>query len=91
MPETKNNIYIIIGTKAQLIKMAPVMIELKKKNIPYTFIFTGQHKETIKEPPQVFKLKKPEIVPYKYMPKVVLKVQKVVAGKIKLFGSENKI
>ena len=36
-------------------------------------------------------LKKPEIVPYKYMPKVVLKVQKVVAGKIKLFGSENKI
>jgi len=32
-----------------------------------------------------------EIVPYKYMPKVIEKVQKIVEEKIKLFGSCNKI
>ena len=36
-------------------------------------------------------LKKPEIVPYKYMPEVVAAVQKVVKEKMNLFGSENKI
>lgn len=36
-------------------------------------------------------LKKPEIVPYKYMPEVVQAVQKVVEEKIKLFGSKNKL
>ncbi|MFH1423589.1 MAG: class II fructose-bisphosphate aldolase [Candidatus Nealsonbacteria bacterium] len=36
-------------------------------------------------------LKKPEIVPYKYMPEVVAAVQKVVADKIRIFGSANKI
>lgn len=35
-------------------------------------------------------LKKPEIVPYKYMPEVVGAVQKVVENKIKLFGSQTK-
>ncbi len=32
-----------------------------------------------------------EIVPYKYLPQVIEAVQKVVEGKIKLFGSKNKI
>lgn len=32
-----------------------------------------------------------EIVPYKYMPEVISNIQKVVEGKIKLFGSINKI
>jgi fructose-bisphosphate aldolase class II len=36
-------------------------------------------------------LKKKEIVPYKYMPKVIEAVQKVVEEKIKLFSSVNKI
>ena len=53
-------IYIILGTKAQLIKMAPVMSELQHRKIPYTFIFTGQHRETIKELLETFKLKKPD-------------------------------
>ena len=52
-------IHIILGTKAQLIKMAPVMKELADRNIGYNFIFTGQHKETIKELMEVFKLKPP--------------------------------
>lgn len=58
-------IHIIIGTKAQLIKMAPIMVELQKRKIDYNFIFTGQHKETIKELIVVFKLKKPDYILYK--------------------------
>ncbi len=55
-------IYIVIGTRAQLIKTAPVMAELNKRNIPYTFIYTAQHTETIDEIRKNFKLKKPDIV-----------------------------
>lgn len=36
-------------------------------------------------------LKNPEIVPYKYMPEVMMAVQEVVEGKIKLFNSKNKV
>ena len=57
-------IHIILGTKAQLIKVAPVMVELQKRKIDYNFIFTGQHKETIKELIEIFKLKKPDYVLY---------------------------
>lgn len=40
-------IYFIIGTKAQLIKMAPIMRILADQNIPYRYISTGQHRETM--------------------------------------------
>lgn len=36
-------IVIVLGTRAELIKTFPVMLELQKKNIPYKFIHTGQH------------------------------------------------
>ncbi|MFA5355705.1 MAG: class II fructose-bisphosphate aldolase, partial [Candidatus Paceibacterota bacterium] len=36
-------------------------------------------------------LKSGEIVPYKYMPRVIAKVQKIVEDKITLFQSKNKI
>ncbi|MHA1439881.1 MAG: UDP-N-acetylglucosamine 2-epimerase [Promethearchaeota archaeon] len=57
-------IHVVIGTKAQLIKVALVMVELQKRKIDYNFIFTGQHKETIKELMEVFKLKEPDYVIY---------------------------
>ncbi|MDP2947278.1 MAG: UDP-N-acetylglucosamine 2-epimerase, partial [Nanoarchaeota archaeon] len=57
-------IHVILGTKAQLIKMAPVMKELADRNIGYNFIFTGQHKETIGELIEVFKLKSPDYTLY---------------------------
>lgn len=40
---------VIIGTRAQLIKMAPVMVELESRNLPYVLVFTGQHKATMEE------------------------------------------
>lgn len=40
-------IHIIIGTKAQLIKMAPIMRALMDHGIAYRYISTGQHRETM--------------------------------------------
>lgn len=37
------NIAIILGTKAELIKCMPVMLELQKQKKDYWFIHTGQH------------------------------------------------
>lgn len=57
-------IHIVLGTKAQLIKMAPIMVELKNQKIPYNFILTGQHKETMNKLLDNFKIKKPDYVLY---------------------------
>jgi len=55
-----SKITFIIGTKAELIKCMPLMLELQKQKINYTFIHTGQHKlgEACKE----FRIKKPDYV-----------------------------
>jgi UDP-N-acetylglucosamine 2-epimerase (non-hydrolysing) len=63
--KTNKKIHIILGTKAQLIKMAPIMKKLQKKEIPYNFIFTGQHKETIDKLRENFSIKEPDITLYK--------------------------
>lgn len=36
-----------IGTRAQLIKMAPVILEMERRNLDVNLVFTGQHKETM--------------------------------------------
>jgi UDP-N-acetylglucosamine 2-epimerase (non-hydrolysing) len=40
---------LFIGTRAQLIKMAPVMLEMEQRGMPYLFILSGQHKKTLTE------------------------------------------
>ncbi len=57
-------IHLVLGTKAQLVKMTPVMARLKERGIPYNFIFTGQHRATIEEMLDEFDLKKPDVVLY---------------------------
>jgi UDP-N-acetylglucosamine 2-epimerase (non-hydrolysing) len=37
----------LIGTRAQLIKMAPVLLETERRQLPLRFVLTGQHKETM--------------------------------------------
>ena len=37
------NILIVVGTRPEIIKMAPVIKELDKRNIDFYFIHTGQH------------------------------------------------
>jgi UDP-N-acetylglucosamine 2-epimerase (non-hydrolysing) len=36
-------IAIVIGTRPEIIKMAPVIDEIIKKNLDYVLIHTGQH------------------------------------------------
>ena len=37
------SISIVVGTRPEIIKMAPVIRELQNQNVPFTFIHTGQH------------------------------------------------
>lgn len=55
-----SKIVIIIGTRAELIKSFPIMLELQKQKIPYCFIHSGQH--NLQDLCERFKVKKPEIV-----------------------------
>jgi len=57
-------IHIIIGTKAQLVKMAPVMAHMASSGIQYNFIYTGQHRATIEEMLTDFGIKNPDITLY---------------------------
>ena len=50
-------IYIILGTRAQLVKMAPVIREIEQRDWPLTLIHTGQHKEAIDELQNDFQLR----------------------------------
>jgi UDP-N-acetylglucosamine 2-epimerase (non-hydrolysing) len=58
----KENIKIafVIGTRAQLIKTAPLMKLLEEKKIDYRFIYTAQHNATIKKLIFDFKIKSPD-------------------------------
>jgi len=95
--EKNARIFIILGTKAQLTKMAPIMLEFDKQKIPYKFIFTGQHKETINKLELDFKIRKPDFVLYKgkditsilkmsfWACKIIIKA---LLNKRKIFGRE---
>lgn len=51
---------ILIGTKAQLIKMAPAMLAMTKANVAYRFVLTGQHQETMSDLIEQFGLPQPQ-------------------------------
>lgn len=57
-------IHIFAGTKAELIKIAPIMRELKNRKLEYNFIWSGQHKDTIDKILENFEIKKPDIYLY---------------------------
>ncbi len=42
-------IVCVIGTRAQLIKMAPVIREIEARRYPLSLLFTGQHKASMRE------------------------------------------
>lgn len=55
-------IHVFIGTKAQLIKMGPIMRALQEQGIPYRFIHSGQHQETMADLIQNFGIQQPDVV-----------------------------
>lgn len=56
----KTKIAIVIGTKAELIKCMPIMLELQKQKKDYWFIHTGQH--SLKDSCEIFGIKKPDFI-----------------------------
>ena len=54
-------IHVVIGTKAQLVKMASVLSAMQVRKVPYNFIFTGQHHETMDALRENFKLPPPNV------------------------------
>jgi UDP-N-acetylglucosamine 2-epimerase (non-hydrolysing) len=92
-------IYIVLGTKAQLIKMAPIMVRLQEKKIPYNFIHTGQHQATMNEMIRDFGIKSPDKVLYEgpdivSVPKmffwIIRILWKLVTRKQEIFGKKEK-
>lgn len=55
-----SKIAIVIGTKAELIKTFPIMLELKKQKKDYWFIHTGQH--PLGKACEDFGVKKPDFI-----------------------------
>lgn len=54
-------VHFFIGTKAQFIKMVPVMVEMQKRGIEYRYIDSGQHGELTHSMRQVFGIKEPDV------------------------------
>ncbi|GAB4275778.1 MAG: UDP-N-acetylglucosamine 2-epimerase (non-hydrolyzing) [Methylomicrobium sp.] len=52
-------IYIVIGTRAQLVKMAPVIKKIEERPWPLALLHTGQHKESISEICRDFRIVSP--------------------------------
>jgi len=59
----QSKIAIILGTRAELIKTFPIMIELQKSKMPYYFIHTGQH--NLEDLCEKFGVKNPDISLFK--------------------------
>lgn len=53
-------IHFVIGTRAQLFKMAPIMLECERQNLAWRWIYTAQHQETMSQTLEVFNLPKPD-------------------------------
>lgn len=50
-------IHFVIGTRAQLFKMAPIMRECEARGYEWRWIYTAQHKDTIQNTLDTFELK----------------------------------
>jgi len=53
-------IHFIIGTRAQLFKMAPIMLECEKAGLNWRWVYAAQHRETMQETLDTFGLPKPD-------------------------------
>lgn len=45
----RRTVLYLVGTKAQYIKMAPVLLESLRQGLPHRLVLTGQHRETFDE------------------------------------------
>jgi UDP-N-acetylglucosamine 2-epimerase (non-hydrolysing) len=52
-------IHFVVGTRAQLFKLAPVMLECRDRGLAWRWVYTAQHRETISETIEMFGLPPP--------------------------------
>lgn len=60
MHSGKTNIFVV-GTRAQLIKVAPVIFECEQKGMDCALLMTGQHKETMEDLLSEFSIRTPPV------------------------------
>lgn len=58
---SKQHFVFVIGTRAQLIKVAPVIVECEQRNFPCTLLMTGQHVETMQDLLDEFGIRSPQV------------------------------
>ena len=54
------DILVLVGTKAQFIKTAPILREMDARGVAYRLVYTGQHSETFDELEQAFGTRPPD-------------------------------
>ena len=54
-------IHVFIGTKAQLIKMAPVISQLRDRKLRYRYVDSGQHAGITRSLRRVFGIPEPHV------------------------------
>jgi UDP-N-acetylglucosamine 2-epimerase (non-hydrolysing) len=54
-------VHFFIGTKAQFIKMAPIMVEMNKRGLPFRYIDSCQHADLTRSLREVFGIRDPDI------------------------------
>lgn len=59
MPERQ--LVFVVGTRAQLIKVAPVVVACERLNLPVTLLMTGQHRDTMEDLIAEFTIRSPRI------------------------------
>lgn len=57
-------VYFVIGTRAQFIKVAPILYTMRERKLPYTLIYTAQHRENIDEILAIYDLPSPDVTMY---------------------------
>jgi UDP-N-acetylglucosamine 2-epimerase (non-hydrolysing) len=55
-------IHFVVGTRAQLLKLAPVMLECERRGLAWRWVYTAQHRETISGIVETFRLPEPSCV-----------------------------
>jgi UDP-N-acetylglucosamine 2-epimerase (non-hydrolysing) len=55
-------IHFVVGTRAQLFKLAPVMLECEERHLDWRWVYTAQHRDTIENTVKLFQLPPPDHV-----------------------------
>ena len=58
----EKNFHVLVGTKGQLIKIAPIVLEMDRRGIEYNFVNASQHTKILDEISGLFELKNPDFV-----------------------------